>query len=83
MIVVEGWTFDKPKTKDAITALGAIGADGKVLVVLGHGDENAWKSFRNIPTVHCLSVGELNTYDVLDSDVVVFTSETLPGSRDS
>ena len=83
VIVVEAWTFDEPKTKDAITALGAIGADGKVLVVLGDGDENAWKSFRNIPTVHCLSVRELNTYDVLDSDVVVFTSETLPGSRDS
>ena len=83
VIVVEGWTFDEPKTKDALAALGAIGADGKVLVVLGAGDDNAWKSFRNIPTVHCLRAGELNTYDVLDSDVVVFTSETLPGSRDS
>lgn len=83
VIVVEGWTFDEPKTKTAIAALGAIGADGKVLVVLGAGDDNAWKSFRNIPTVHCLSAGELNTYDVLDSDVVVFTSETLPGSKDS
>ena len=83
VIVVEGWTFDEPKTKDAIAALGAIGADGKVLVVLGAGDDNAWKSFRNIPTIHCLTAGELNTYDVLDSDVVVFTSETLPGSDSS
>ena len=48
-------------------------------MVLGEGDENAWKSFRNIPSVHCLMAGELNTYDVLDSDVVVFTKQTLPG----
>jgi large subunit ribosomal protein L4 len=80
VIVVDQWSFDTPKTKDAIAALDAIGADGKVLVVLGDGDENAWKSFRNLQGVHCLHVGELNTYDVLDSDVVVFTKETLPGS---
>jgi large subunit ribosomal protein L4 len=83
VIVVEAWTFDKPRTKDAVDALGVIGADGKILVVLGDGDGNAWKSFRNIPTVHCVSAGELNTYDVLDSDVVVFTAETLPGSDSS
>ena len=39
---------------------------------------NAWKSFRNLTTVHCLHVGELNTYDVLNADVVVFTEATLP-----
>ncbi len=80
VIVVESWDFDTPRTRDAVAALDAIGAEGKVLVVLGDGDEIAWKSFRNIPRVHCLHVGELNTYDVLDSDVVVFTRETLPGT---
>ena len=80
VIVVKEWNFDAPRTKDAIAALDAIGVEGKVLVVLGDGDENAWKSFRNLQGVHCLHVGELNTYDVLDSDVVVFTKETLPGS---
>ncbi len=78
VMVVEQWSFDSPKTKDAIAALDAIGAEGKVLMVLGDNDMNAWKSFRNLTGVHCLHVGELNTYDVLDSDVVVFTSETLP-----
>ena len=81
VIVVDQWSFDAPKTKDAVAALDAIGAEGKVLVVLGDGDENAWKSFRNIPTVHCLTAGELNTYDVLDNDFVVFTRDTLPGSE--
>jgi large subunit ribosomal protein L4 len=78
VIVVKEWSFDEPKTRDAVEALSAVGAEGKVLVVLGDGDENARKSFRNLPTVHCLKAGELNTYDVLDSDIVVFTEETLP-----
>jgi large subunit ribosomal protein L4 len=78
IIVVDSWSFDAPKTKDALEALSAIGAEGKVLIVLGDADEAAYKSFRNLTNVHCLHVGELNTYDVLDSDVVVFTKETLP-----
>jgi len=78
VIVVDRWNFDAPSTADAVRALAAVGAEGKVLVVLGTGDENAWKSFRNLPQVHCLMAGELNTYDVLNSDVVVFTEETLP-----
>lgn len=80
VIVVDAWNFDTPKTKDAVAALSAIGAEGKVLVVLGDTDEAAYKSFRNLTDVHCLHVGELNTYDVLDSDVVVFTEDTLPGA---
>ncbi|MDW3220759.1 MAG: 50S ribosomal protein L4 [Acidimicrobiales bacterium] len=82
VIVVDSWNFDTPKTKDAVAALAAIGAEGKVLVVLGDADESAYKSFRNLTNVHCLHVGELNTYDVLDSDVVVFTEATLPGGAD-
>ena len=80
VIVVESWSFDAPKTKDALAALSAIGAEGKVLMVLGDADEAAYKSFRNLTNVHCLHQGELNTYDVLESDVVVFTQATLPGA---
>jgi hypothetical protein len=50
-----------------------------VLVVLGADDEIAYKSFRNLPEVHCVLAGELNAYDVLVSDWVVFTRATLPG----
>ena len=78
VIVVDRWSFDRPRTRDAVAALEAIGAAGKVLVVLGDADGDAQKSFRNLPPVHCLHVRELNTYDVLNSDVVVFTSDTLP-----
>ncbi|MFT5203416.1 MAG: large subunit ribosomal protein L4 [Candidatus Aldehydirespiratoraceae bacterium] len=80
VIVVDSWNFATPKTKDATAALSAIGAEGKVLLVLGDGDEGAYKSFRNLTNVHCMHQGELNTYDVLDSDVVVFTEATLPGA---
>jgi large subunit ribosomal protein L4 len=80
VIVVDSWNFDAPKTKDAVAALSAIGAEGKVLVVLGDADSAAYKSFRNLTNVHCLQQGELNTYDVLDSDVIVFTESTLPGA---
>ena len=78
IIVVDRWRFDQPRTSDAVAALDAIGATGKVLVVLGDDDADAQRSFRNLQPVHCLHYRELNTYDVLNSDVVVFTSDTLP-----
>jgi large subunit ribosomal protein L4 len=78
--VVDDWGFAAPKTKDAMAALKSIGvADGeRVLVVLARDDENAVKSFRNLgQTVDWVFVEELNTYDVLVSDRVIFTSATL------
>jgi large subunit ribosomal protein L4 len=84
VVVVDEWGFDAPTTKGAVAALDAIGVEGKVLIVLGPNDEVAWKSFRNLPHVHLLEVGELNAYDVLCNDWVVFTTETLPtvGSKE-
>ena len=78
VIVVDRWRFEQPRTRDAVAALDAIGATGKVLVVLSDDDTAAAKSFRNLAPVHCLPYRELNTHDVLNSDVVVFTSDTLP-----
>ena len=81
VIVVDHWRFEAPRTRDAVAALEAIGAVGKVLVVLGDGDDDAHKSFRNLAPVHCLHYREMNTYDVLNCDTVVFTSETLPAGH--
>jgi large subunit ribosomal protein L4 len=81
VIVVDEWSFDEPSTKAAVEALGKLGVDGRVLVVLGPDDRTVWLSFRNLPSVHCLLVSELNAYDVLVSDWVVFTRETLPGQQ--
>jgi large subunit ribosomal protein L4 len=82
VLVVSAWDFDVPSTKDAVGSLAALGLEGRVLLVLSPSDEQAWKSFRNLPQVHVITPGELNTYDVLVSDHVVFTAETLPGTGD-
>ncbi|MFN2607933.1 MAG: 50S ribosomal protein L4 [Acidimicrobiales bacterium] len=81
--VVEAWAFDSPRTRQARAALGALGLAGKVLVVLGPDEDTAARSFRNLPDVHVLASSELNPYDVLCSDWVVFTRATLPGSADT
>ena len=83
VIVVDEWKFDAPSTKGAIAALGALGVEGKVLLVLDRGDVAAWKSFRNLGHVHIIETAELNTYDVLVSDFVVFTKSTLPNVEES
>jgi large subunit ribosomal protein L4 len=79
VIVLDEWTFETPKTKDAVAALESLELNGKVLLVLGDDDDVAWLSFRNLGDVHCLYARELNPYDVLVADYVVFTRETLPG----
>jgi large subunit ribosomal protein L4 len=68
---------DKPSTKAAIAALGKVTAAKRVLVVLAGTDELNWLSLRNEPCVHLIEAGQLNTYDVLVADDVVFTKEAL------
>ena len=76
--VVRDLAFDAPRTKDAIAALGALGhADLHVLVVLADKHDATIRSFRNLPEVHLLTVDQLNTYDVLRSDVVVIDEAAL------
>ena len=78
VVVVDGWGWDSPKTASAKAALEALSLDGRILVVLSDEDVNAALSFRNLPEVQLLLVGELNAYDVLCNDWIVFTRETLP-----
>jgi large subunit ribosomal protein L4 len=77
IIVVEDWGFDAPSTASAARKLAALGAHGRVLIVLERDDVMAHKSFRNLQRVQTLPADQLNTYDVLVSDVVVFTSASL------
>ena len=83
VLVVEEWSFDAPATKAAAEALAGLGAEGRILVVLGDGDENAWLSFRNLRKVHVLHARELNAYDILVADWIVFTKATLPTEGES
>ncbi len=80
IVVVDSWDFDTPKTKSARQALEALDVAGNVLVVIAHDDVNAMLSFRNLPNVQVIDAGELNAYDVLCSDWVVFTKASLPSS---
>jgi large subunit ribosomal protein L4 len=71
-------TGDAPRTKDAVAALAAItGATRHVLVITQVSDTVTWRSLRNADGVHLLDAGQLNTYDVLVSDHVVFTQAAL------
>lgn len=79
VIVIDKWVFAAPKTKDAVAALKDLGVDGRALIVLDRKDLNAWKSFSNLPHAHTIAADQLNTYDVLVNDVVIFTKDTLPG----
>ena len=78
VVVVQAWDFDAPSTKKAAAALEALGVTGRSLVVIAADDLVAHRSFRNLAGVHVITPGELNTYDVLVSDYVVFTEQTLP-----
>jgi large subunit ribosomal protein L4 len=82
VVVVDSWGFSEPSTKGAVAALSALGIEGRALVVLTNADEAAAKSFRNIPEVQIISSGELNAYDVLCNDWIVFTSASLPVQKE-
>ena len=80
-ILVLDWGIEAPSTKSAMAALAANGVDGRVLVVLRPEDQAIWKSLRNLDNIHVCGIGELNAYDILVSDWLVFTPDTLPVDR--
>ena len=76
--VVESFVSgEKPSTKAAMATFAKTTESTKVLVVLSDTDEMSWMSLRNVPTVHLIEAGQLNTYDVLVADAVVFTTVAL------
>ena len=84
VVVVSDWGIDEPKTKSALELLGAIGLrtpgerDPRVLLVLFPSEEAVWKSFRNLgERVKLVLPTELNTYDVLVNDWLVFSKASL------
>jgi large subunit ribosomal protein L4 len=68
---------ETPSTKAALATLAALTEARRVLIVLSVEDELNWLSLRNVPTVHLIESGQLNTYDVLVADEVVFTGDAL------
>jgi len=83
IIVIDEWGFDVPKTKAAKAALGTLGIEGKALIVVDRDDINTIKSFLNLREVQLIERGELNAYDILCNEYIVFTKSTLPVSKAS
>lgn len=78
VIVMEELSFTTPKTKEMITLLNTLKiADKKVLLVVEDFTENVILASRNIPNVALIAANELNVLDLVNSDVVVFTSEAI------
>jgi large subunit ribosomal protein L4 len=79
--VVAGFVPGAPaRTRDAVAVLSSVTGTRRgvgALVVAHRDDELTWLSLRNVPGVHLLAVDQLNTYDVLASDHVVFTQQAL------
>jgi large subunit ribosomal protein L4 len=76
-VVAELVSGDTPSTKAAVAALGAVTSSDKVLVVIHRDEDLAWLSLRNVAKVHAIAVDQLNAYDVLVNDEVIFTSAAL------
>jgi large subunit ribosomal protein L4 len=81
IVVVGEWGFERPSTKAGAALLAALGVSGKVLVVVRRDDTNAILSLRNLPEVQLIEVGELNAYDVLCNEWIVFSQATLPAGE--
>lgn len=77
VIVVDEWNWEAPRTREASAALDALGIDGRVLIVLGRDERVATLSFRNLPQVQLISPEELNAYDVLCNEWIVFSAASM------
>ncbi len=78
ILVVEDFTFEAPKTKDFIALTENLKvADKKVLLVLSNVDKNLYLSARNLKSAKVMSAALINTYNVLDAGVLVFTESAL------
>jgi large subunit ribosomal protein L4 len=83
VVVVDDWAMSTPRTKDAAAALAALGLEGRVLVVVESLDTAIARSFRNLPFAQLIKSSELNAYDILCNDWIVFTERTLPTAADA
>ncbi|CDL71991.1 50S ribosomal protein L4 [Bifidobacterium animalis subsp. lactis CECT 8145] len=76
-VAVVDFQLDAPSTKKAIAALAPVVADNFTTVVLSRDNVNEWLSVRNIPTVYPIFADQLNTYDVITAQYVVFSKDGL------
>jgi large subunit ribosomal protein L4 len=78
VVVVDTWSFEAPSTKLAAALLESLGVEGTAMVVVERRDDVAAKSFRNLVNVQVVTTAELNAYDVLCNEWLVFSQASLP-----
>jgi large subunit ribosomal protein L4 len=78
--LIDHWTIEVPRTKDALKSLAALECAGRVLVVVAPDDDVVERSFRNVPGVVTVPADQVTAYDLLAADVIVFTDASLPGA---
>ena len=78
VVVVDQWSFEAPSTKLAAALLESLGVEGTAMVVVERRDDVAAKSFRNLVNVQVVTTAELNAYDVLCNEWLVFSQASLP-----
>jgi large subunit ribosomal protein L4 len=72
LIVVEDFSFDKPKTKDFVSMMEALNLNGKkILLLTGKNETNLYKSGRNINKVSVMEASKASTYDILNNQILV------------
>lgn len=77
IVVLEDFSMEEPKTREIKGILDALGLQDDILMVLPDEDVNIMKSMSNLTSALAITVGELNTYDILTSEWVVFTRKAL------
>lgn len=75
--VVSSFDWDVPKTRRAVAMLEAMGVTGKTLFVISRSDRLVEQAVRNLATVNVITTSQLNTYDVLWADTVIFTGDSI------
>lgn len=77
IIVVDNFAIEEPKTRRASEALGKLKVGKKVVIVVDQENELTKKAVRNLEGVRMVPVSQLNVYDVLDNDQLVFSRDAI------
>ena len=77
VVVIEGWSFDKPKTKEFVESLSGLGLDGKTLIVDSFDNENLFLSARNLQRAKVVNSSGLNIYDLLYHEKLVLSQAAV------
>ncbi|MDO8886061.1 50S ribosomal protein L4 [Candidatus Oleimmundimicrobium sp.] len=77
ILVLKNFNLKKPKTKDVVEVLKNVSVGKKTTMVLTSKDEIAKKSIKNIQKVKAIDVEQINVYDVLDNEILIFTQDAL------